>query len=160
MLTAHSLENIPQLGPARIHVLKSKWHGEACDSLTEKFLEVMKRAGCEEIPVHTVSGSLEMPLAAQDLIEAYPDIEAVVCFGIILKGETMHFEMMLQTLSTAFAKLTLEKRTPLINCIIPATKEGQVTARAGNDGKNKGIEAALATIETVLWRRSLHEGKR
>lgn len=159
MLQTHSLENLPQLGKANIHVLKSKWHGAYCDRLTERFLAVMKQAGCEHVTVHTVSGSLEMPLAAQDLIDNDKSIEAIVCFGIILKGETMHFEMMLQTLSYALPNLSLSTRVPLINCIIPATALSQVEDRAGDDERNKGIEAALATIETILWRRSLRTGK-
>ncbi len=155
MLKAHAIENLPHLGAARIHVLKSKWYPDENNSMTARFLDVMKKAGCEDIPVHTISGSLAIPLAAQDLVDTYKDIEAIVCFGILMKGETAHFEMIMNTLSTAFATLTLGSRVPIINCIIPATSFDQVRARTGNDEHNKGLEAALAAIETIIWRRNL-----
>ncbi len=72
-----------------------------------------------------------------------------------MKGETAHFEMIMDTLTHSFAQLVLTARTPIINCIIPASSIEQVNVRTSDDGLNKGIEAALATIETIRWRRQL-----
>jgi 6,7-dimethyl-8-ribityllumazine synthase len=156
MLKPHSTENIGRLGPARIHVLKSKWHGESVDALVGRFLAVLSDADCPGIPVHTLSGCLEMPLAAQDLFEMEKGaLEAVVCFGILMKGETAHFEMVLNTMTAAFAQFTMTARVPVINAIIPAGRIEHVQERSGDNNLNKGIEAAIATIETIRWRREI-----
>ncbi|MBS0472621.1 MAG: 6,7-dimethyl-8-ribityllumazine synthase [Proteobacteria bacterium] len=156
MLLPHSAANISRLGPACIHVLKSKWHAEHVDALVDRFLAVMAEAGCDFIPVHTLSGCLEMPLAAQDIFEMERGrLEAVVCFGVLMKGETAHFEMVLNTMTAAFAQLTLAARVPVINAILPASRIEHVLERSGDNDLNKGIEAALATVETVLWRRDI-----
>lgn len=156
MLLPHSAANVGHLGAACIHVLKSKWHAEHVDALVGRFLAVMEKAGCTDIPVHTLSGCLEMPLAAQDLFEMEKGrLEAVVCFGILMKGETAHFEMVLNTMTAAFAQLTLNARLPVINAILPASRMEHVLERSGDNDLNKGIEAALATVETIRWRRDI-----
>jgi 6,7-dimethyl-8-ribityllumazine synthase len=97
-----------------------------------------------------------MPLAAQDLFEMEKGaLEAVVCFGILMKGETAHFEMVLNTMTAAFAQFTMTAKVPVINAIIPASKLEHVQERSGENDLNKGIEAALATIETIRWRRAV-----
>ena len=156
MLKPHSADGIGRLGPARIHVLKSKWHAEQVDALVARFLAILAEAGCPDIPVHTLSGCLEMPLAAQDIFEMEQGrLEAVVCFGILMKGETAHFEMVLNTMTAAFAHFTMMAKVPVINAILPASKLEHVLERSGDNDLNKGIEAALATVETIRWRRDL-----
>jgi 6,7-dimethyl-8-ribityllumazine synthase len=156
MLLAHSAANAGRLGPARIHVLKSKWHAEHVDALVDRFLAILRDAGCSGIPVHTLSGCLEMPLAAQDLFEMEKGaLEAVVCFGILMKGETAHFEMVLNTMTAAFALFTMTAKVPVVNAVIPASRLEHVQERSGENDLNKGIEAALATIETIRWRRAI-----
>ena len=156
MLLPHSAKDIGTLGPAVVHVLKSKWHAEHVDALVARFLAIMTQAACPDIPVHTLSGCLEMPLASQDLFEKEQGrLEAVVCFGILMKGETAHFEMVLNTMTAAFAHFTMTAKVPVINAIIPANTLAHVAERSDENDLNKGIEAALATIETVRWRRDI-----
>jgi len=157
MLQEHSTKDIGMLGPAVIHVLKSKWYVEHVDALVARFLGVMEAAGCISIPVHELSGCLEMPLASQDLFEMERGrLEAVVCFGILMKGETAHFEMVLNTMTAAFAQFTMMAKVPVINAIIPASRMEHVAERSGDNELNKGVEAALATVETIRWRRAIH----
>jgi 6,7-dimethyl-8-ribityllumazine synthase len=159
VLKPHSAEGLGQIGPACIHVLKSKWHAEHVDKLVARFLGILSDAGCPDIPVHTLSGCLEMPLAAQDIFEMENGkLEAVVCFGILMKGETAHFEMVLNTMTAAFAHFTMRARVPVINAILPASRMEHIAERSGDDDLNKGIEAALATVETIRWRRDIRAG--
>ncbi|NIP13713.1 MAG: hypothetical protein GWM88_02805, partial [Pseudomonadales bacterium] len=94
--TAIDISQLPVIENAgRVAILKSKWYPELVDSMARCCEEVLRGRGIDRVEVHTLPGSLELPLAAADLLAADggDDIDAIVCFGIILKGETLHFEM-------------------------------------------------------------------
>jgi 6,7-dimethyl-8-ribityllumazine synthase len=156
MLQPHNSDGVKLIKPAHIHVKKSKWYSEHVDSLVDTFLRILGKSGKHMVVVHQISGCLEMPLACLDLHEhAKEDIDAIVCFGVLMKGETYHFEMILDTLTESFASIAVDHKLLVLNCIIPATNVDEVAVRSADNELNKGIEAALATIEAIEWRRSL-----
>ena len=127
--------------------------------MVEKCSSILREAGVGVIDLHPVSGCLEMPLAARRLARLGKEYEAIITFGVVLKGETYHFEMIVDECIRGLGTVMLEDDIPIIVEVLPVTNLDQAKARSANDGFNKGIEAALATIETVAWRRnhpSLH----
>jgi len=96
MKTVVDTSSLPAIeNPGRICILQSKWYPELVHSMTEACRQVLGQAGYADIEVHTLPGSLEIPLAARDLLaeDANDEIDAVICFGVIIKGDTLHFEM-------------------------------------------------------------------
>ncbi|MEY4700787.1 MAG: hypothetical protein RL326_974 [Pseudomonadota bacterium] len=151
--TAYSLENLPRVAGARVAIVMSKWYGEYNRSMASACVEVLRAAGCEEPAVHVLPGCLEIPLAIRRLLKRDSSLEAVVAFGVILKGDTYHFDMVKDLSMSGLEKVMFEFDIPIINEILPVTRIEDAAARAGNDDKNKGIEAGLAAVEIIDWRR-------
>jgi 6,7-dimethyl-8-ribityllumazine synthase len=147
----------PIIAPGRICILGSKWYPEVVSSLTSTCEAVLRERGYSEVDVHTLPGSLELPLAAADLLATDPDkhIDAIICFGVILKGETLHFEMISNECMRGLGNVMLEYRRPVIVEILPVLEIAHARARAADDEFNKGYEAAAAAIEMIAWRRSI-----
>ena len=107
---------------------------------------------------HKFSPRLLLQLVSRDNL-AFPfsdsEIDAVVCLGVVLKGDTMHFEMIIDEVVRGLGEVSRQGRVPIINEILPVTDLAQAKSRAADDGLNKGIEAAVAAIEIIAWRRGL-----
>ena len=96
MKTVVDTSGLPAIDrPGRICILQSKWYPELVQSMTEACQQVLGQAGYTDIHTHTLPGSLEIPLAARDLLaqDVEQQIDAIICFGVIIKGDTLHFEM-------------------------------------------------------------------
>ena len=121
-----------------------------------------------KIDEYILPGCLEIPLAARDLLaedarnlgdlpdnKAENKIDAIVCFGIIVKGDTLHFEMISEESMRGLGSVMHDFRRPILVEILPVFEMQQAIDRSSNDEFNKGIEAAVAAIEMVAWRRSI-----
>lgn len=152
------LSSLPEiLNPGRIVILGSKWYPEIVASLTDTCAKVLRERGFDRVESHTLPGSLEMPLAAADLLatDVNEEIDAIICFGVILKGETLHFEMISNECMRGLGNVMLQYRRPVIVEILPVLEMAHAEARAADDEFNKGYEAAAAAIEMIAWRRSI-----
>ncbi|NCF44759.1 MAG: 6,7-dimethyl-8-ribityllumazine synthase [Proteobacteria bacterium] len=145
--------------PGRICILQSKWYPEFVGSMSEACQKVLSSAGYTDIQVHTLPGSLEMPLAARDLLaeDSAFAIDAIICFGVIIKGDTLHFEMISTESMRGLGSVMHDFRRPVVVEILPVFNKQQAIDRSSDDEFNKGIEAAVAAIEMVAWRRA-HTG--
>ena len=150
---SYASTHIPNVEGGKTAIIISKWYREYTDAMVIKCLEVLKAAGCLEPKVHVVPGSLEIPLAAKRLAEIDPSLESIIVFGVILKGDTYHFEMVKDLANSGIERVMFERDIPIINEIIPVDTLDYIKARCGDDDKNKGIEAGLAAVEIMQWRR-------
>ena len=147
--------NLPRVTGARVAVLTSKWYDDVVCSLRDRCVEVLNNNGVTDVTSHTLPGCLEFPYAANELIRDDPEIDAIVCLGVVLKGDTMHFEMMVDEVVRGLGEVSRQGRVPIINEILPVTELAQARMRAADDELNKGIEAAVAAIEIIAWRQGL-----
>jgi 6,7-dimethyl-8-ribityllumazine synthase len=131
----------------------SKWYREYSDAMVKKCCEVLSAAGFQQPEVHVVPGCLEIPLAARWLVQRDPSIEAVIVFGVILKGDTYHFEIVKDLCMSGLERVMFECDIPVINEILPVDTIDYVVARCGDNDKNKGFEAGIAAAEIIDWRR-------
>jgi len=156
--TVVDLSGLPEIqDPGRIAILKSKWYPDIVDSLSSTCEAVLAERGFQSVEVHTLPGSLELPLAAADLLatDKAGEIDAVICFGVIVKGETLHFEMISGECMRGLGEVMLQYRRPVIVEVLPVFDIEDARSRAGDDEFNKGYEAAAAAIEMIAWRRSI-----
>ena len=147
--------NLPRVTGARVAVLTSKWYDDLVCSLRDRCVEVLNNNGVTDVTSHTLPGCLEFPYAANELIRDDPEIDAIVCLGVVLKGDTMHFEMIVDEVVRGLGEVSRQGRVPIINEILPVTELAQARMRAADDELNKGIEAAVAAIEIIAWRQGL-----
>jgi 6,7-dimethyl-8-ribityllumazine synthase len=157
-MTRVDLTHLPAIeAPGRIAILKSKWYPEIVDSMADVCADVLRGAGYRRIESHTLPGSLELPLAAADLLatDSLREIDAVICFGVIVKGETLHFEMISAECMRGLGAVSLQYRRPVVVEVLPVLDIAHARARAADDEFNKGYEAAAAALEMIHWRRSI-----
>jgi 6,7-dimethyl-8-ribityllumazine synthase len=157
-MTPVDLSQLPAIeSPGRIAILKSKWYPELVGSMAGACEGVLRNAGYRRIETHTLPGSLELPLAAADLLaaDALEEIDAIICFGVIVKGETFHFEMISNECMRGLGAVSLQYRRPVVVEVLPVFDIEHARARAGDDQNNKGFEAAAAALEMISWRRSI-----
>ena len=158
MKTELDLSGVPTIPRSRVLLLKSKWHPAVIDGLSRGCCESLEQLGCMEVEQHTVPGSLEMPYAINFLIRSGRTYDAVICLGVILKGETLHSEMITREVYHGLSRLSIEQNIPIINEILPVIDIKHAEERARDDKFNKGREAAIAVAEIVAWRRLASSG--
>jgi 6,7-dimethyl-8-ribityllumazine synthase len=152
MKSTYDISNLPQIPGSEVAILQAEWYSEYSDTMVKHCSEILTAAGVSTIHHQLLPGTHELPLAARDIIRAHPKIDAVILFGIVIKGETYHFEMILDTVSRGIERVMFEEDTPIINEIIPAYTLDQVEARTKDDETNKGREAALAAVKVITMR--------
>lgn len=155
MHKAISTKHLPRIDGAEICILKSKWHQEYTDNMEKAARPILEGAGAARIDTEVLPGCLELPLAIKHIEDhSSASYDAYICFGIILKGKTMHFEMILQACGSGMSDLSIRYDKPVINAVIPALTVTDVKKRTRMDKLNKGIEAAVAAIEMIAWQRA------
>jgi 6,7-dimethyl-8-ribityllumazine synthase len=101
-----------------------------------------------------VPGSFEIALAAQELAGG-GRVDAVVCLGVVVRGDTPHFDYVAGEASKGVSGVGLQARLPVTFGVVTTETMEQAIDRAGGKHGNKGADAALAAVEMVSLLRSL-----
>ena len=104
----------------------------------------------DHVEVHWVPGSFELPQAA-NYLAATGCYAGIVCVGVVIRGQTPHFEHVSREAASGIRHVALMTGVPLGFGVITTLDEGQAWARAGGDVGNRGEEAAAAVIEMVAF---------
>ena len=120
--------------------------------------EALKEVSVDDdaIEVYRVPGSFELALCALKAAESRK-FHAVICLGVVIRGETPHFDFVAAEAARGIAKVSLKTKIPVMFGVITANTPEQASARAGVKHDNKGYEAAMAAVEVVnLYRECFH----
>ena len=153
MKKKQSVGDLPTIRGARIAIVQSKWHSSYVERMVKKCVDLLQHVNVNDIDIHVLPGCLELPLAAQRVIRRDRSLEAVIAFGAIIKGDTYHFEMVMQGCIRGLTQVMLDEDVPIIVEVLPVADVQQLEERCGDDQYNKGIEAAAAAAEIIHWRR-------
>lgn len=148
----HSL--VPDASKMRFGIVVSDWNQEITHSLLEGALKTLKRHGATDnnIVVKHVPGSFELTLGAQFLAE-YDDLDAIICLGCVIQGETPHFNYICQGVTYGITQLNLDYNIPFIFGVLTTLNMEQAADRAGGIHGNKGDEAAVTAIKMAALQR-------
>lgn len=149
-----SSEIVPVAG-CKVAIVASKWHPECVRPMIERCQQELALRSVEEIQVHHLPGCYELPLASRLLFQKTPDLEAIIAFGVIEKGDTDHYEMIRDEVMRGFSKVMFEFNKPIIMEVLAVRTLEDAMKRSRDDERNKGYEAAVALSEIVSWRRKL-----
>jgi 6,7-dimethyl-8-ribityllumazine synthase len=140
----------------RIAVVASRFNPELCEKLLEGALDCLRSRGAQEedLLVVRVPGSFEIPLVADKLARAGRH-DAVVCLGALVRGETLHYELIAAEAARGIAGASVRSGVPISFGVLTAESLEQAEARAGGALGNRGEDAALAAIEMVHVLREL-----
>jgi len=124
--------------------------------LVEAATEVLGRHGAAAGDLETVwvPGSLELPLACR-WAAASGRFDAVLAFGVIVRGETEHFRLVADHSAQGLVRVGLDTGVPVLNGVLAAHSVGQVADRTGGIHGNRGAEVALAAIRMAQLRRQM-----
>ena len=138
----------PTLPPeTRIGAVLSTYHRELCDAMLASARAQLASAGLAEddLVVVEVPGAFEIPLIAREL-GMREDLAAVMCFGLVLKGETSHDYHIASAVSHTLAQVALECDKPILFGVLTCDTLEQARARALPSGQDKGREVARAAV--------------
>lgn len=134
-------------------IIVSRYNEYITQRLLERAQRVLTARGAAAVDVVWVTGSLEIPLVAQRLARA-GKYDAIICLGCVIKGETLHFDLVAENAAAGLRQVALETGVPVINEVLAVFDPAQAAARAG-DKVNRGEEAAHAAIQMATLMRTL-----
>jgi 6,7-dimethyl-8-ribityllumazine synthase len=140
----------------RVGIVVARFNELVSQRLLDGAVDALIRHGAveEQITVVWVPGSYEIPMAARTLAE-HGDVDAVVCLGAVIRGETAHFDYVAGEAARGIAAVHQATGVPAGFGVLTVDTLEQALDRAGGKQGNKGADAALAAIETVSVLREL-----
>ncbi len=150
------IPDLPELDASdiKLGIVVSTWHSTECDALLDGARKVAAAAGIAEPTVVRVLGAVEIPVVAQALAENH---DAVVALGVVIRGETPHFDYVCDAVTQGLTRVSLDAATPVANGVLTTNTEQQALARAGlpTSSEDKGAQATAAAVSTALTLREL-----
>ncbi|OFJ50477.1 6,7-dimethyl-8-ribityllumazine synthase [Mycolicibacterium grossiae] len=135
-------------------IVASTWHDRICTALLDGALRTAKESGVDEPTVVRVLGAIEIPVVAQALASRH---DAVVALGVVIRGQTPHFDYVCDAVTAGLTRVSLDESTPVANGVLTVNDEQQAVDRAGLPGssEDKGAQAAAAALSTALVLRDI-----
>lgn len=136
-------------------LVAARWNEAAVRRMTDAAADVLKARGAAEAALERwwVPGSFELPLACRWAAES-GRFDAVLAFGVVIRGETEHFRLVADASSDGLLRVGLDTGVPVLNGVLAAYDAEQVEARTGGALGNRGAEIALAAIAMARLRRA------
>ena len=132
----------------RFGIVISRWHELINSKLLEGSLDTIKRHGgsLENCEIAYVPGSFEIPLMVQKMVDS-KKYNAVIALGTIIRGHTLHFDLIANEAVKGIAKASMSSGVPVTLGILTTDTLEQAFERAGSKQGNKGSEATMSAIE-------------
>lgn len=140
----------------RIGIVQSRFSDGIGSELLAACVDRLQELGVKKkhITLATVPGALEIPLALQNLAAA-AQYDALIALGVVIRGETYHFELVSNEAAAGVSRVALDFNIPVANAILTTENDEQAIARM----KVKGREAAEVAVEcaNLIW--SMEHGR-
>lgn len=138
-----------------IAVACARFHEQICERLLAGALEGLSacRVPADRVTVVRVPGAFELPLAARRLAASGAD--AVICLGVVIRGETPHFDYVAAEAASGIARVAADTGIPALFGVLTVETEAQAIDRAGGRYGNKGKEAADGAVRMANTLKAL-----
>jgi len=132
----------------RFAILASRWNEFIADKLVEGALDALAKSGADDdaIEVFRCPGAFELPGLARRLADS-GKFDALVCLGVIIRGSTPHFDVVVNQVSRGIAGIAAEAKLSVSFGILTCDTIEQAIERSGSKGGNRGASAAMTAIE-------------
>jgi 6,7-dimethyl-8-ribityllumazine synthase len=129
-------------------IIVARFNSFICEKLLEGALDSLLRSGASDgdIDVVRVPGAFEIPLIAKKMATSHK-YDAVICLGVVIRGATPHFDVVVNEVSKGSAQVGLDTGVPVIFGVLTTETIEQAIERSGTKAGNKGSEVAVAAIE-------------
>jgi 6,7-dimethyl-8-ribityllumazine synthase len=148
---------------SKLHIglVTTEWNKEIIDRMHNACIEILSanHINSDQIYEICVPGSYELPFGARLLLEQHK-LDAVICLGCVIKGETSHDEHINRAVSSGLMQLGLMTSTPVIFGVLTTNDEAQAIERSGGKKGNKGADAALTALKMIGIAKQLKPEKK
>ncbi|BBY29682.1 6,7-dimethyl-8-ribityllumazine synthase [Mycolicibacterium sediminis] len=155
-MSGHGVPDLPVVDASELSlaIVASTWHDQICNALLDGAVRTAKDCGIAEPTIVRVLGAIEIPVVAQALAAKH---DAVVALGVVIRGQTPHFDYVCDAVTQGLTRVSLDESTPVANGVLTVNDEAQAIDRAGLPGssEDKGAQAAAAALSTALTLRDL-----
>ena len=148
-LSDYTSKNVKNISESKFAIVVSEWNEEVTEALYQGAYETLISHGAkkENILRKSVPGSFELSLAAQWMAKE-EIIDAVICIGCVVQGETKHFDFICDAVAHGITNVSLKYDKPVIFGVLTPNTQKQALDRAGGKHGNKGDEAAIKNISS------------
>ncbi len=149
-LSGQTAKSFKSLAKKRFAIVVSEWNDSVTEALYSGAYQTLRDYGVpkDHIIRRNVPGSFELSLGAQYMAEK-KDIDAVICLGCVIQGETRHFEFICNAVADGITNVGLKFNKPVIFGVLTPDTQQQALDRAGGKHGNKGDEAAVTAIKML-----------
>jgi 6,7-dimethyl-8-ribityllumazine synthase len=139
--------DVPSAKAYRFGIIVSQWNANVTGALYEGAYLALLKHGAEEENIQTIKvpGSFEL-ISGADILLANKNLDAVICLGCVIQGETPHFTFICDAVANGVANVSIKHNKPVIFGVLTTDNLQQALDRAGGIHGNKGEEAAVTAI--------------
>ncbi len=138
----------------RFAIAVARFNRDVTEALLDGAEQVLRKHDAAEVHVAWVPGAFELPLVAKRFA-ASGAVDAVICLGAVIRGETAHFEYVAGETAAGITRAALDTGVPVIFGVLTVDNREQARDRLGGSEGHKGEEAALTAIEMVSLLRAM-----
>jgi 6,7-dimethyl-8-ribityllumazine synthase len=148
-LSDFSHTTVPDGGAYKIAIAVAEWNADVTGSLYNGALETLLKYGVapENILSVAVPGTFELTGAADILLKKHTELDAVICLGCVIQGETKHFDFICDAVANGISNVSIKYSKPVIFGVLTTNDLQQALDRSGGKHGNKGDEAAITAIK-------------
>ncbi len=147
---------IPSAAPFTFAIVAAEWNAEVTLALYNGAYDALIENGAlpNNVQSHWVPGSFELTSAADMVLKA-TGIDAVICLGCVIQGETRHFDFICDAVANGLSNVAIKYSKPVIFGVLTPDNQQQALDRAGGKHGNKGVEAAITAIKMAELGKTL-----
>jgi len=148
-LSDFSHTTVPDGSAYRIAIAVAEWNAEITGSLYNGALQTLVKHGVDQENILSVAvpGSFELTSAADILFKKHPELDAVICLGCVIQGDTKHFDFICDAVAHGITQVSVKYSKPVIFGVLTTNDLQQAIDRAGGKHGNKGDEAAITALK-------------
>ncbi len=156
-LSDFSNTDVPSALPYHFGIVVAEWNAGITNALYQGAYESLLEHGAliDNIYTYSVPGSFELTSGA-DLLLKNRKLDAVICLGCVIQGETRHFDFICNAVANGITNVALKYAKPVIFGVLTTDNLQQAEDRAGGRHGNKGVEAAVTAIKMASLAETLN----
>ena len=131
-------------------IVASRYNARFVDAMLAAAEKVLAEAGVKKTRVVRVPGAFEIPAVTARLARTRPACSAIICLGVIIRGQTDHAQQIANAVSLSLAQLQIECALPIIHEVLLLENQAQAVARCLGKKYNRGAEAAQTALEMAF----------
>lgn len=157
-LSSYDPDNVANAADMKFGIVVAEWNIGVTGALLEGCVNTLKKQGAlkDNIKISWVPGSFELTYGARLYAESN-QVDAVICLGCVIQGETRHFDFICEGVTKGITELNIRYAVPVVFGVLTTNDLQQAIDRAGGRHGNKGDEAAITAIKMVSLKRNIKE---